>query len=65
MPNPEVLLETLTGYARYAGTGYSRERLAELAPDLQELMDQLRALWEVELGTAEMALILPSREAEP
>ena len=65
LPNPEVTLETLTGYARYAGTAYSRERLEELAPSLHDLMSQIRALWEVDTGSAEMALMLPSQEREP
>ena len=65
LPNPEVTLETLTGYARYAGTPYSPQRLEELAPSLHDLMSQIRALWEVDLGSTEMALILPSQELEP
>ena len=65
MSNPEVTAETVEGYARYAGLGHSRERLAELAPSVQELLSQLQALWRVELGTSEMAITLPSQEPQP
>lgn len=65
MPNPEVTPESLAGYAQYSGYAYSRQRLEELAPSLRDLMSQIRALWLVDLGAAEMALIAPNREPQP
>jgi len=64
-PPFDITPETVAGFARYAGYGYTRERIAELAPTLQELMAQLHALWDVPLGATEMALTLPTREIEP
>ena len=65
IPNPDVTIETVEGYARYAGFAYSRERLHELLPSLRDLMSQVQSLWQVEVGAAEMAIVLPSKEGQP
>ncbi|MBI4233728.1 MAG: hypothetical protein HY686_04730 [Chloroflexi bacterium] len=53
---------TLSALARFAGLKLSRQRLEELAPQVQDLLSRAARLDEVELGETEPAFILPIRE---
>jgi hypothetical protein len=63
-PSPRATLETVQAFAVYSGTGYSTERLAELLPNLQSLMADIRDLWDVDVSHVEMALVLPIEAPE-
>jgi hypothetical protein len=63
-PNPQITRETLQGFAAYAGIDYTEARLDELMPSLQSLMADIRALWDVDVSNAEIALVFTAEEPE-
>jgi len=50
------MVTSLRGYAALARLGHGHERLEALAPEVDGMFQNLRALWQVDVSDVEMAV---------